>query len=129
MGEIYIFTLNQLNRILDTEQHIVIYGAGAYGKRIADFIISIGKSSKVENFWITHKEKQHDYRGIKISEAGEGYLTGYKDSLILIAVSELYMEEIVTVVQKYGRRYCCITPELYMELGKKHILELFTRGG
>ncbi len=34
-----IYTTYGLDEILDREEKIIIYGAGAYGKRIADYFI------------------------------------------------------------------------------------------
>lgn len=125
-NERYLFTLEELDHILEREKKIVIYGAGDYGKRIADYIISVSKQSKIESFWITHKENESHYRGIRIVESGAAHLSEGQDCLVLIAVSSMYLNEIAAVVRQYGRRYCCITLDLYSELGRRSILELYS---
>ncbi len=125
-NERYLFTLEELDHILEREKKIVIYGAGDYGKRIADYIISVSEQSKIESFWITHKESESHYRGIRIVESEAAHLSEDQDSLVLIAVSSMYLNEIAAVVQQYGRRYCCITLDLYSELGRRSILDLYS---
>ncbi len=112
-----IYTIYGLNEILDREEKIIIYGAGTYGKRIADYFISIGKQTKIETFWVTEKTED-DYRGIKIIESGDGHLV-VSDTLIIIAVSQDYLSEIVEIVRQYGKRYCCVTEFLYNEIDRK----------
>ncbi len=41
------------------------------------------------------------------------------DIFIIIAVSQVYLSEIVGIVRKYGERYCCVTEFLYKEITRK----------
>ena len=70
----YIFTADELDEILESEKSIVIYGAGDYGRRIADYIISVGKQSEIECFWVTDKGMERAYKGINILESEQGQL-------------------------------------------------------
>lgn len=117
-----IFTTFGLNEIIDKEEKVIIYGAGVYGKRIADYIISVGKKNKIAAFWVTQKSDE-DYKGIKIVESGYGYLAE-SHTLIIIAVSQIYMSEIVEIVQQYKMRYCCVTDILNNEISGKLSLAL-----
>lgn len=109
-----IFTTYGLNEIIDKEEKVIIYGAGEYGKRIADYLISVGKKNKITAFWVTQKSDE-DYKGIKIVESGYGHLAE-SHTLIIIAVSQVYMAEIVEIIQKYRMRYCCATSILINEI-------------
>ncbi len=51
-------------------------------------------------------------------ESGNGHLVG-GDILIIIAVSQVYLSEIVEIVRQYGMRYCCVTEFLYNEINRK----------
>lgn len=126
MGKKYIFTKDELNNVLDAENKIIIYGAGDYGKRIADYIISVGKESKIKCFWVTEKGEEHSYREIEILQSGEESLTG-QDDLIIVAVSRVFLHEIFEIVQQYGKRYDCVTQELYDEIGGESVPVLDSR--
>ncbi|MDE7430764.1 MAG: sulfotransferase domain-containing protein [Lachnospiraceae bacterium] len=115
----YIFTADELKEILENENRIIIYGAGEYGKQIADYIISVGKQAKIESFWVTREQSENEYRGIKIWESKKGNLTLQGDYLIIISVSLVYQAEIVKTVQQYQSRYRCMTLDLYNEIRKK----------
>lgn len=116
-----IYTTYGLNEILDREEKVIIYGAGTYGKRIADYIISTGRRTRIAAFCVTEKSEE-DYKGIKIVKSGDAHLMD-SDILIIIAVSHFYMSEIEGIVQQYEKRYCCVTQFLYNEIGRKSITD------
>lgn len=114
-----IYTTYGLNEILDREEKVIIYGVGVYGKKIADYIISMGKQAKIEAFYVTDKKEDY-YRNIKILDSEEWHLVG-GDRPIIIAVSHVYLSEIVGIVQQYGREYYCVTEFLYDEVHRKSV--------
>lgn len=112
----YLFTIDDIERCLATEKKVMIYGAGDHGRRICDYIISIGKIDQVACFLVTEKrETDRAYQGVQVQAAG--YLS-HAEHLVVIAVSQPYQEEIVEVVRRYGNRYCCMTRALYDGIGR-----------
>ena len=114
-----IFTVFGLDELLKVEERIVIYGAGIFGKRIVDYIISVGEVSRIAGILVTEKAEQLDYKGIRIRELGDGEWFARSDNFVIIAVSERYMSEIVETVRLYGKRYRCITGYLFREINRK----------
>lgn len=115
----YIFTVSELEELLQTEESVVLYGAGDYGKEIANYIISIGKKTKIAGFLVTEKSPEITYKGIRIWKLKEEWNIKFQDCLILITVSLPNLPEVVEIVQKYKKRYLCITPELYNNIKRK----------
>lgn len=113
-----IYTVYGLKRILETEEKVIIYGAGDHGKRVADYMIAEGKREKIHSFCVTEKKGDTDHKGIPITEYGEGHLSS-PDRLIIVAVSEVYLSEIVEVLQRHGERYCCETRYLNDDIMRK----------
>lgn len=114
--EKYIFDIKDLNKYLQMKDSIVIYGAGDYGKKLIDYICSQQEEEKIMGIVVTEKEEtDSEYRGKKISEAGT-FFTECGECFVIIATSLIYQDEIAKVVNQYGKQYCCITYELYLDL-------------
>lgn len=111
----YFFTTDELEECFKAEKQVVLYGAGDYGKRIADYLFSVNKGKQIAGFVVTEKkETDNEYKGILIQEAEQLSHTG---CFVIIAMSVPYQADAVKVVQKYGNRFCCMTHELYDEIG------------
>ena len=110
-----IYSVRELNRILRAQEGIVVYGIGDYGKQLVDFLFFINEKQKIKGIIVTEKGMEQEYRGIKIQTAAN-FLDKNKECLVIIAVSSTYQEDIIQVVQQYGRQYCCITEKVYWEI-------------
>ncbi|MDE7430529.1 MAG: sulfotransferase domain-containing protein [Lachnospiraceae bacterium] len=116
--ERYIFSIKELNTYLELKENIVIYGAGDYGKKLVDYIFSQKKDKKIKGIVVTKKkETDCEYKGKKIYEA-HTFLQNI-ECFVMVAASIVYQDEIVEIVSQYGRRYCYITHELYLDLKNK----------
>lgn len=114
--EKYIFDIKDLNRYLQMKGNIVIYGAGDYGKKLIDYIFSQKEEEKIMGIVVTEKEEtDSEYRGKKISEA-DTFFMECGECFVIIATSLVYQEEIAKIVKQYGKQYCYITYELYLDL-------------
>ena len=72
MGQMekYLFSIEDLNECLLVENDIVIYGAGSYGRRLIDYMVSQKKEEKIKGIVVTKKkETDYEYREKKIWEA------------------------------------------------------------
>lgn len=119
----YLFTVEDINKILEKYTDIYIYGAGEYGKRTADYIIAISKQNLVKGFLVSNKKNENEiYKGLEISEA-RTILTNGK-GFIIIAVSLLYLSEVSEIVRKSGWGYACVTDKLFMQMASKLSVDL-----
>lgn len=109
----YIFTLNDLSDCLSENEHIVIYGAGIWGRQLIDYIFSIEKQDVVKGIAVTDKTVNiSEYRGIKVYEASE--LFRHENCFVLVAVSNRYLKDVRKIVERYRDLswYSCITGDL-----------------
>lgn len=114
--ERYIYELDALKQYLNIHENIVIYGAGDYGKKLVDYIISIGQQKKISGIIITEKpEKDFEYKGIKVHEAVP-FLTGCEICHILIAASLPFQSDIARLINKFGREYMFLTNDIYVAM-------------
>ena len=110
----YLYTAQEVDKCFGTEIKVGLYGAGAFGKKLADYIISSHREKQISGFFVTKKEDTHnDYKGIPIYGAEE---LSKVDCFVIIAASAPFLEEMATVLQKYGKKFCCMTGELYDEI-------------
>ncbi len=117
--EKYIFTLDSLNKHILSKEGIVIYGAGDYGRKLIDYIILQKEEKCIKGIVVTEQnEKCSDYRGIKICEA-QPFLAEKNRYHVIIAVSTAYQKDIIEIVTKYRRQYCCITYDVYQDICKE----------
>lgn len=117
--EKYIYTSKDLDRYLQENRSIVIYGVGVYGKRLIDYMISSGNKKKIEAVIATEKKNsEQEYRGIEIQEAAL-YLNNAEHCFVIVSVSLEYQEEIVKIVKQYHALYSYMTLDLFLELGTK----------
>lgn len=116
----YLYTTEELDMILDREIELAIYGAGDFGKRLAEYILEVRREQqeKIISFLVTERKKtDYDYYGITVVEALE--FLADRDCLVIVAASDRYQEDIVKVVEGYGRRLCCFTENLYQAIVQK----------
>lgn len=116
--EKYIYSIEDLDKCLQSKDRIAIYGAGDYGKRLIDYIISIKKENRITGIIVTEKgDFNCEYKGIKIYEAAS--FLEVQECFVIIAVSLDFQNDIVNVVKHYGKPYRYMMYEAYQDLGKK----------
>lgn len=108
----------RLNKILEQQRQIVIYGAGDYGKKLMDYLFSTNEAHCIKGVVVTELGGESEYRGIAIHEAAD-YLDWQKDCFILVAVSLKYQKEIVHILRQYGNPFCCVSERLYVNISKR----------
>lgn len=114
-----IYTIEGLHKCLQDCNNAVIYGAGVYGKRLVDYLISNNDEEKLRGIVVTEKkESQCEYRGFLVQEA-HSFFKKDMDALVIIATSLDYQSDIVKEVVRYTRNYRCIIPEVYKDICKK----------
>lgn len=116
----YLHTIEELDRVLKKEKELVIYGAGDYGKRLADYVLEVRgeHKEKILSFLVTEiKKTDDDYRGITVAPASD-FLKKH-ECFVIAAVSDQYQEDVVKVTEYYGKRLCCLTENLYQALVHK----------
>lgn len=110
----YIYTIGELKDYIE-KGNIVIYGAGDWGKRLADYVISANLQDKIIGMVVSNMEQPYcRYRDFQIYEA-DGFLRERQCSVI-IAVSWRYQGEVTQVVERYGIEYCIFSQDIYWEL-------------
>lgn len=114
----YLYTVDEIDLIFKEEEKIAIYGAGDYGKTLADHaVVTRGYNKKILSFLVSEKkDTDYDYRGIAVSDAYE-FMAG-QECFVIVAVSDRYREAVVETVERCGRRFCCLTEEGYKALLK-----------
>lgn len=91
---------NEWQELLETNQTIYIYGAGKIGKKILGLIKKNNQLDKVKGFLVSDKAGNPDYiENISVFQIDE--LTN-KDGLILLSVTDIYQEEILSLLSAYG---------------------------
>lgn len=115
----YIYEISALNELLNTQEKIVVYGAGEYGKRLIDYICSIKKEDKIIGIIVTQMKENHSqYKQFKIQNANSFFLSEM-GCYVIIAVSVEYQNQIANIINKFKQKYCYITEKLYMEMRKE----------
>lgn len=108
----HILKTAELDRIIDEAEKIAIYGAGNYGKGLIDYLIFRGRAEKVTAILVTEKEgNDSEYKGISVLEA-ESFLD-HENCFVIVATALERQEGIVEIVERYGKMYCCLTPDVY----------------
>lgn len=103
--------VRNLDILLTEKEKIIIYGAGKYGKILADYICRKGYRDKLRGMVVTQApEAQEDYQGILIQSIDTfcGYNENANEYTFLIAASMRYQIDIVTEMEKRGIKivYC-----------------------
>lgn len=115
----YIYRIEDLKTCIKSQEAIVIYGAGDFGKRLVDYFFAIGEDARIKGIVVTHKkETDKEYRGIGIYEA-DTFLGKFIECYVVIATSLAFQEEIAKNLVKYNKLYCYMTENLYWEIGKE----------
>lgn len=121
-NDYFIYKVDFFNDI-DFLDGFVIYGIGEYGKKLIDFLISIGKKNNIKGIIVTNKKDVVDtYEGIPIKEARNFFsLEKAKDKLVVIvAMSLKYQSEVILTLEEQGvRKYYCLTRYVYREIKKR----------
>lgn len=108
-----LYTTEQLNKFLDERTQLVVYGIGMYGQRLVDYMIETGRSAQIAAIIVTDTEKvRKKYRGIAVLKASD-YLAEHREACVIIAISEIYQQEIAEIVEAYTEDYICITDRLH----------------
>lgn len=108
----HILTIAELDRIIDEAENVAIYGAGNYGKGLIDYLIFRKRVDKVIGILVTEKEgNDSEYKGISVLEAGS--FLNHEDCAVIVAAALERQEGIVEMVERYGKNYCCLTPDVY----------------
>lgn len=108
----HILTIAEFDQVIDEAENVVIYGAGKYGKGLIDYLIFRRRVEKVIGILVTEKEgNDSEYKGISVLEA-ESFLN-YKNCFVIVAAALERQEGIVEIVERYGKMYCCLTPDVY----------------
>lgn len=114
-----IYTIESLHKCLQSQDNIVIYGAGEYGRKLIDYFMSINEIRKIRGIVVTEtKETLKEYRGIPTYKA-DSFLKKNPGGLVIIATSLMYQDDIIKIVVQYTEKYRCITPEVYSDICKK----------
>ncbi len=114
----YLHMIDEIDLLFEREEKIVIYGAGDYGKRFADYVYIKGEKEKILSFLVTErKEKDYDYQGISVADAHD--FLADRECFVIVAVSDQYQEDVVKIIEFYGKRFCCLTEDLYRALIKE----------
>jgi len=118
----FIYRTEFFNKEIYLSEGIVIYGAGEYGKRLIDYLISIGRKDKIKGIVVTDKKDAIDaYEGIAVSDA-KVFFCSEKGSnyCVIVAVSLKYQSGVILTLEKYGiKNYYCLTRLAYRELKKR----------
>lgn len=110
----HILTTAELDQVISEAQNVAIYGAGNYGKKLVDYFIFKKRAEKIIGILVTEKEgNDSEYKGNLILKAEE--FLNHENCFVIVAAALEQQEAIVEVVERYGKRYCCLTPDVYME--------------
>lgn len=116
----YILNMEDLDKCLRRENHIVIYGAGDYGRRLIDYMVFQKADEKIKGIVVTKKkETDLEYRDKKVWEANT-FFTEDEESVVIVAVSLAYRDDIAEIVNQYGNPRFYITDEVYRDI--KHVM-------
>ena len=86
--------------LLEANQTIYIYGAGKIGKKILKLIKQSDQLDKIKGFLVSDKGENPDYiEDIPVFQIDE---LVNKDGLILLSVTDIYQEEILSLLCAYG---------------------------
>lgn len=94
-------TLDEIKKLRSDCDKLYIYGTGMFGKACFRLLTRYGII--VEGFVETKKRKE-EYEGRKVYEVGEID----KESIVVIAVSELYLEEVENTVKQTGNKWIVV---------------------
>jgi glycosyltransferase involved in cell wall biosynthesis len=99
--ETYKEKLSELTRIISQYHKIIIYGAGEYGKRLYDFIESLGK--KIEICFAVSDIKGDDLtaRGKQVYSIKD-FLPDIKSGLVIVAVGDDRKNEMISNAKNIG---------------------------
>ena len=94
------FRLQTLCRALDQYNEIIIYGAGDYARRVYPVLAEYGLKYKITSFVQTQESQLKSIEGIPVIKV-EVLSNDKSDCAVLIAVSELYADEIKQILVEY----------------------------
>lgn len=109
---------NEWQKLMETNQNIYIYGAGKIGKQILRLIELGNQLNKVRGFIVSDKLENPDYiDNIPIFQIDE---LENKNELILLSVSDIYEEEILSLLNIYGyKNVVCAYKFSFLEIDNK----------
>ncbi|MDE6386818.1 MAG: DUF4422 domain-containing protein [Lachnospiraceae bacterium] len=121
----------QIRRALESDDNIVIYGAGMIAGHVYHCLSAEPFCCSISAFMVSEKKEGiHELYGTPVIDVHEG--NKYKDNaVILIAVMDMYYEEIVRTLQEEGfKNYVSMTFEskLWEEVRAVYAEELWRRG-
>lgn len=96
---------NDLYHDLCGFSRIFIYGAGNYAKKAYELLKSTGLKEKIYSFVVTEAEEWKDIDGIQVRRLSGLVSLFDKDSIVLIAVSRTYEDEIVQILKSTDSVY------------------------
>ena len=94
----HIFKSSLYNRIINFSK-ILIYGAGNYANEAYTFLKSVGLKGAISSFIVTELKEQGNIDGIPIKSADDFTFFNQKETVVLIAVSRLYIDEIEQILR------------------------------
>ena len=94
------FNANRLISVFDQFEGIIIYGAGNYAHMIYPLLVQWGMKEKIISFTQTKKSGADSIDGIPVVSVDKVYCNKIK-CVVLIAVSELYLDEIKRTLSEY----------------------------
>lgn len=124
--------INVKKKVIKEFENIVIYGAGMIAGHVFHCLSQEPFCCKINAFMVSEKkENSHELFGIPIIDVYEGRQY-QNNAIILIAVMDIYYEEIVQTLQKEGfKNFVSLTFEgsLWEEIREIYVTELWRQQG
>ncbi len=96
------FLLGDLYQKLSQYSSIFLYGTGMYAMEIYPKLCVMGCKKKIKGFIISGEPKKDKIIGISVFSVDKSSAIIDADDVVLIAVSEIYQEEIIDNLQRLG---------------------------
>lgn len=115
MGELCneLDSVKLLEEILQGRK-IIIYGIGAYGQCLVDYLCSIGRQEQIDSIVVTdiRRSPKKTYAGFDILEA-QGRFETIGEEWVVIAVSTVHRVPLCRLTERYTLNYMCISDRLH----------------
>ncbi len=116
--------MNDLYQELSKFSRIIIYGAGNYAKLIYPILKKAGLKPRIASFVVTDLQSDSDIDGIPIRTMKEMTSIERANSIVLVAVSENYTDEIICTLYEHEFTHVLkMTDYLFTERDLKEITD------
>lgn len=113
----YIDNIKEFKELLNESEKYVVYGAGAVGKAVAQYLVECGIS--INSIQVVVSEKKKEFTsicGVNICEVNDSQIDWGSQSLVIVSVMGDLKNDIASIVANYSDNYIVFSDSMCLEL-------------